>query len=44
MNIVILEIELEDLNEEIKLPRYIDREIIYEVTGIKEFSNKNLAE
>ena len=44
LNIVILEVELSDINEEIKLPKYIDREILYEVTGIKEFSNKNLAE
>lgn len=44
LNIVILEVELEDLNEKIPLPKYIDKEILYEVTGIKEFSNKNLAE
>lgn len=44
INIVILEIELDDINQEIKLPKYIDKEIIYEVTGIKEFSNKSLAE
>ena len=44
MNIVILEIELQDLEENILLPKYIEREIIYEVTGIKEFSNKKLAE
>ena len=44
MNIVILEIELQDLEENILLPKYIEREIIYEVTGIKEFSNKKLSE
>lgn len=44
LNIVILEVELEDLNEKIPLPKYIDKEILYEVTGIKEFSNKSLAE
>lgn len=44
LNIVILEVELEDLNEKIPMPRYIDKEILYEVTGIKEFSNKSLAE
>jgi CYTH domain-containing protein len=44
MNIVILEIELQDLEENILLPKYIEKEIIYEVTGIKEFSNKKLAE
>ena len=44
MNIVILEIELQDIEETILLPKYIEREIIYEVTGIKEFSNKKLSE
>ena len=44
LNIVILEVELEDLNEKIPMPKYIDKEILYEVTGIKEFSNKSLAE
>ncbi len=44
LNIVILEVELEDLNEKISMPKYIDKEILYEVTGIKEFSNKKLAE
>ena len=44
LNIVILEVELEDLNEKISMPKYIDKEILYEVTGIKEFSNKSLAE
>ena len=44
INIVILEIELNDLDEKFLLPKYIDREILYEVTGIKEFSNKSLAE
>ena len=29
MNIVILEVELKDLNEEIKLPKYIQKEIIH---------------
>lgn len=44
INIVIFEVELEDLNEKVLFPKYIDKEILYEVTGIKEFSNKNLAE
>lgn len=44
LNIVILEVELDDLNEKIPLPKYIDKEILYEVTGIKEFNNKSLAE
>lgn len=44
INIVILEVELNDLEEKFSLPKYIDKEILYEVTGIKEFSNKSLAE
>ena len=44
INIVILEIELSDLQEKFSLPKYVDKEILYEVTGIKEFSNKSLAE
>ena len=44
INIVILEVELNDLEEKIDFPKYIQKEILYEVTGIKEFSNKKLAE
>ena len=44
MNIVILEIELDNINESIPFPKYISKEILYEVTGIKEFTNKKLAE
>ena len=44
LNIVIMEIELGDINEKYSLPKYIEKEILYEVTGIKEFSNKSLAE
>ena len=32
-----------DINEKIEFPKYLEREILYEVTGIKEFSNKRLA-
>jgi CYTH domain-containing protein len=44
INIIILEVELKDLDENIYFPKYIEKEILYEVTGIKEFSNKKLAE
>lgn len=44
INIIILEVELKDLDEKIDFPKYIEKEILYEVTGIKEFSNKKLAE
>jgi len=44
MNMVILEVELKDINDKIEFPKYIEKEILYEVTGIKEFSNKKLAE
>ena len=32
INIIILEIELKDLEEKIIIPKYIDKEILYEVT------------
>ena len=44
MNVVILEVELDDINETIPFPKYLEREILYEVTGIKEFTNRKLAE
>jgi CYTH domain-containing protein len=44
INIIILEVELKDINDKINFPKYIEKEILYEVTGIKEFSNKKLAE
>lgn len=44
INIIILEVELKDINDKIDFPKYIEKEILYEVTGIKEFSNKKLAE
>jgi CYTH domain-containing protein len=44
INIVILEVELDDIEQKINIPKYIENEIIYEVTGIKEFSNKSLSE
>ena len=44
INIIILEVELNDINDKINFPKYIEKEILYEVTGIKEFSNKKLAE
>lgn len=44
MNVVILEVELDDINEQIPFPKYLEREILYEVTGIKEFTNRKLAE
>jgi len=44
INIVILEVELDDLEQKINIPKYIEKEILYEVTGIKEFSNKSLSD
>lgn len=44
MNVIILEVELDDINEQIPFPKYLEREILYEVTGIKEFTNRKLAE
>jgi CYTH domain-containing protein len=44
INIVILEVELKDIEQKINIPKYIEKEILYEVTGIKEFSNKSLSD
>lgn len=43
MKLVILEVEVNDLHEEIVFPDWIKREIIAEITGMKEFSNYNMA-
>ena len=43
-NLVIAELELPDLNFDIEIPKFIQNKIIYEVTGIKEFSNRVLSE
>lgn len=42
INIIIAEIELPSESYKFKIPKYIQDEIITEVTGSKEFSNKNL--
>lgn len=44
MNLVIAEVELEDLNQELMIPKIIQNEIIMEVTEFPQFSNFNLAE
>ena len=46
MQLIVLEIELEDANDlirDIYIPNWLKDEIIVEVTGMKEFSNYNLA-
>lgn len=46
MHLIVLEIELntaDDLKTELHLPLWLKDEIIVEVTGMKEFSNYNLA-
>lgn len=42
INIIIAELEIPDENYKFVIPKYIKDEIISEVTGTKEFSNKNL--
>ena len=44
MNLVILEIELKNINQKISFPPFIKKEIILEVTEIKELGNFNLSE
>lgn len=43
IKLVILEVELDNLEEDIDFPDWIKREIIAEITGMKEFSNYNMA-
>ena len=42
LHLIIAEIELPDINHKFDIPDFIKNELIYEVTGIKEFSNYNL--
>ena len=42
-SLIMLEVELDNLDEKIMFPDWLQKEIIAEVTGMKEFSNYNLA-
>lgn len=42
--LVVAEIEIPDFQYPIQIPRFINDKVIYEVTNIPEFSNKNLAQ
>lgn len=42
-SLIILEVELNNLDEKIIWPDWLEKEIIAEITGQKEFSNYNLA-
>lgn len=44
VDVIIAEIEIPNKEYEVKLPNFIIDNLIYEVTGIKEFSNKNLSD
>ena len=43
IQLIILECELDSIDQKIDIPDFLKRLIIYEVTGIKEFSNWSLA-
>jgi len=43
IDIVTLEVELDDINQDIKIPKFLKDMIITELTGKKEFSNHNLS-
>jgi CYTH domain-containing protein len=43
-NLVVAEIEIPELDYPVEIPDYIKSKLIYEVTGIPEFSNRNLSE
>lgn len=43
MNLVVAEIEYPQENYKIKIPKFIEKIILKEVTGFREFSNKNIS-
>lgn len=43
MKLVVMEVELTDINQKITFPDFIKKEILMEVTGIKEFTNYSLS-
>ena len=43
LKLVTLEVELDDINQEITIPKLIDGDVIIEVTGEKKFSNYSLS-
>lgn len=43
LNLIILEIEGVELEDKIEFPTEIQNEVVFEITGIKEFNNYNLA-
>lgn len=42
-SLYIMEVELNDINEEVHIPAFIEHQIIMEVTGFEQFRNYNLA-
>lgn len=42
-HLIIAEIEIPEQDYEVVIPDYIKKRVIIEVTGIKQFSNKNLS-
>lgn len=44
MHLVVMEIELKNINQKINFPDFIKKEIILEVTDIRELGNYNLSE
>ena len=43
IHLIIMEVEIEEIDQIIEVPSFLGKEIIYEVTGIKEFNNTNLS-
>ena len=43
VHLVILELELNELEEVFEMPKFLKDQILFEVTGIKEFNNSTLA-
>lgn len=43
LQLVIMEVELDDIAQPVDMPLFLRDLVIYEITGIKEFSNSSLA-
>lgn len=43
LTLVIMEVELTDINQPLDIPEHLRQLIIYEITGITQFSNSSLA-
>src|ERR1035437_6953170 len=43
LSIIIAEVELENIHQKITIPEFVSENLIMEITGMKQFSNKSLS-